>query len=294
MGVGQKRRKFARPLARARTRWSAGAKQRNSKNGLVHILTLSSSESEGVVKSHKHATPAGILNWSWAINRSIPSIFALAALSLVAVGCAKTTPNVPTAIPEAATMAPSQTVGGRMSWVRPDTDFSKYGNVMIAPVTIYGGTDTDWGDTSDAARTEIASYLQQSYTKSIAQSMRIVSHPAPNTLLLRMKLVGVESNVAVLSTVSPIYPGGLVLNITKQASSSPGTFSGSVTYALMLYDSTSDTLLAAAVNRKYPEALNIGSTLSTVSAAKAGIDQGAAMVGKTIQLLRSGEAKTGS
>jgi hypothetical protein len=124
--------------------------------------------------------------------------------------------------------------------------------------------------------------------------MHIVHTAGPHTLLLQMQLVGVESNVPVLSTVSRIYPAGLVLNITKQASSTPGTFSGSVTYAMMIYDSTTNTLLAAAVNKKYPEALNVGSTLSTVRAAEAGIDQGAAVVGKTIELMRSGQATTGS
>jgi hypothetical protein len=45
------------------------------------------------------------------------------------------------------------------------------------------------------------------------------------------------------------------------------------------------------VNKKYPAALGIG---SAVGAAEAGIDQGAAVVGPTMQLLRSGEAKTKS
>jgi uncharacterized protein DUF3313 len=245
------------------------------------------------VNSHDHAAPAGIPGFSRPMSHTIRFIVAV-AVSFALGGCANTKPNATAAVPEAATMAPSETVGGRISWVKPDADFSKYSSVVIAPVSIYDGTDTDWGGTSDAARREVASYLQQTYTRAIAQSMQIVSTPGPKTMLLRMQLVGIESNVAVLSTVSRIYPGGLVLNITKQASSAPGTFSGSVTYALMLYDSTSDTLLAAAVNKKYPEALNIGSTLNTVSAAKAGIDQGAAMVGRTIELLRSGQAKTGS
>jgi hypothetical protein len=228
------------------------------------------------------------------MNHAIRSAFALAALSLAAAGCANTTPNAPAAIPQAAAMAPSQTVGGRLSWVKPDTDFHKYTSIMIAPVSIYDGTDTDWGNTSGADRTEIANYLEQTYTKAIGQSIHIVHAPGPRTLLLRMQLVGVESNVPGLSTVSRIAPAGLVLNIANQASTSPGSFSGSVTYAMMLYDSTSNTLLAAAVNKKYPDALNIGATLSTVRAAEAGIDQGAAVAGKTIQLLRSGEAKTGS
>jgi hypothetical protein len=228
------------------------------------------------------------------MNHVVRSTIALAALSLAIAGCANTTPTAPPTIPQASAMEPSQTVGGRVSWVRPGTDFHKYTSVMIAPVSMYDGSDTDWGNTSAADRTEIANYLQQTYAKAIGQSIRIVHTPGPNTLLLQMQLVGVESNVPVVSTVSRIVPAGLVLNIGKQAASSPGSFSGSVTYALMLYDSTSHTLLAAAVNKKFPEALNIVSTLSTVDAAKAGIDEGAAMAGKTIQLLRSGQAKTGS
>lgn len=228
------------------------------------------------------------------MNPTVRSSFALAALSLAAVGCANTTPNTPAAIPQASAMAPSETVGGRLSWVKPDTDFHKYTSIMIAPVSIYDGTDTDWGNTSAADRTEIANYLEQTYTKAIGQSIHIVHAPGPRTLLLHMQLVGVESNVPGLSTVTRIVPAGLVLSIAKQASSSPGSFSGSVTYTLTLYNSTSNTLPAAAVNKKFPDALNIGATLSTVRAAEAGIDQGAAVVGKGIQLLRSGVAKTGS
>jgi len=49
------------------------------------------------------------------MNHAIRSTFALAALSLVAAGCANTTPNAPATIPQASAMAPSQTVGGRIS-----------------------------------------------------------------------------------------------------------------------------------------------------------------------------------
>ena len=219
---------------------------------------------------------------------------ALAALTLAVTACANTTPNATPGIPEASNMQASSSVTGRISWVRPGTDFRKYTSVMIAPVSIYDGSDTDWGNTAPADRTEIANYLQAAYSKAIGQTLRIVNRPGPNTLLLKMQLVGVQSNVPVASTVSRIYPAGLVANVFNQASDKPGTFSGSVTYAVSLFDSTSNTLLAAAINKKFPEALDITSTLSTNAAAKAGIDQGAAQVGKTIQLLRAGQARTGS
>jgi hypothetical protein len=63
---------------------------------------------------------------------------------------------------------------------------------------------------------------------------------------------------------------------------------------LTLYDWTNRTLLAAAANKKSPGALNPGSTLSTVRAAEAGIDQGATVVGKSSQLMCWGDARTGS
>jgi hypothetical protein len=225
---------------------------------------------------------------------SLRSTIVLATFTLAVAACANTTPNAAPGIPEASNMQASSSVTGRISWVRPGTDFRKYTSVMIAPVSIYDGTDTDWGNTAPADRTEIANYLQSAYTKAIGQNLRVVNRPGPNTLLLKMELVGVQSNVPVAATVSRVYPAGLVANIFNQSTDKPGTFSGSVTYAMSLFDSTSNTLLAAAINKKFPEALDITSTLSTNAAAKAGIDQGAAQVAKTIQLLRSGQARTGS
>ena len=225
---------------------------------------------------------------------SLRSTILLAAFTLVVAGCANTTPAPPPGIAEAANMQASSAVTGRISWVRPGTDFKKYTSIMIAPVTIYDGTDTEWGNTSPADRTEIANYLQSAYSKAIGQNLRVVTRPGPNTLLLKMELVGVESNVPVASTVTRVYPAGLVANIFNQATDKPGTFAGSVTYAMSLFDSTNNTLLAAAVNKKFPEALNVTATFSTNATAKAAIDLGAAQVGKTLQLLRSGQARTGS
>ena len=49
--------------------------------------------------------------------------------------------------------------------------------------------------------------------------------------------------------------------------------------------SQSGDLLAAGVNKKFPDALDIASSLSTVGAAKAGIADGAAQLGRSISTL---------
>lgn len=41
------------------------------------------------------------------------------------------------------------------------------------------------------------------------------------------------------------------------------------------YDASTDHLLAAYVSKQYPTPMNIGATLGTLDAAKAGVDKGA-------------------
>lgn len=73
--------------------------------------------------------------------------------------------------------------------------------VMIAPVSTYDGTDTDWGCTSPTDCTGIANCLEKTSTNTIRPNVHIVHTAGPNTVLLQMQLVSVESNVPVLSTV---------------------------------------------------------------------------------------------
>jgi hypothetical protein len=217
------------------------------------------------------------------------------ALSLMAfaAGCTQA-PTAPPTLPGAAEMAPSSAAAGRLSYVARDVDFAKFRSVMVSPVQIYGGADTDWGGTAAPERQAIANYMQQAFTKAIAQQYKIVTRPGPNTLRVQFELVGIEPNVPVATTVSRVVPAGLVANIAAQATDQPGAFSGSVTYAVLVYDSVSDKLLGAAVNKKFPEALNIAATFTTGAAAKAGIDEGAAQIGRSIALMQAGKLRTGS
>ncbi|CAH2602477.1 conserved exported protein of unknown function [Rhodovastum atsumiense] len=221
------------------------------------------------------------------------AVIMASVLGLVA-GCANTRPQAPPGIPEASAMAPSSSVAGRLTWIAQDANFAKYTSIIIPPVTVYDGADASWGDTSPADRATVAAYMQQQFTRAIAKQYPIVTAPGPTTARVQFQLVGIESNVPVAATVSRLVPAGLVANIASQAAGQPGSFSGSVTYAALIYDSTTNRLIAAAVNKKFPEALNIGATFSTVDAAKAGIDEGATQLAQGIQMLRSGRARTGS
>jgi len=48
-----------------------------------------------------------------------------------------------------------------------------------------------------------------------------------------------------------------------------------VSYAVEVYDATTNRLLHAYVEKQYPNAMNVGATLGSLSAAKTGIRKGA-------------------
>jgi hypothetical protein len=50
---------------------------------------------------------------------------------------------------------------------------------------------------------------------------------------------------------------------------------GSVNYAVEIYDAQSNRLLSAYVTKQYPNAMNIGSSFTTMDASKVGIRKGA-------------------
>ena len=54
-----------------------------------------------------------------------------------------------------------------------------------------------------------------------------------------------------------------------------GAFSGSVSYAVEVYDSGNGRLLKAYVSKQYPNLMNLVAAFGSLGAAKTGIDKGA-------------------
>jgi hypothetical protein len=62
-----------------------------------------------------------------------------------------------------------------------------------------------------------------------------------------------------------VTPIGFALNSVKSMAGKPGSFSGSAQVAFELMDSETGDLIAAALRRRSPDALDIGASTSTES-----------------------------
>jgi len=113
----------------------------------------------------------------------------------------------------------------------------------------------------------------------------VTQTPGPGVARVKLVLAGLDDNVPVVSTVTRLAPAGLVMNTFNQAAGQPGSFTGSTTIAGSILDSQSNALLMSFVQKRSPDALDIGATLSSRDAQQAAISQGAEAFRKRLDAL---------
>jgi hypothetical protein len=86
---------------------------------------------------------------------------------------------------------------------------------------------------------------------------------------LRVTLLGGEKTKGGIATATRVTPLGFATSALKSALGKSGSFTGSLLYAVELYDARSNELLLAAVRRRTPDPLDVPATLSTTDTVKA-------------------------
>ena len=146
---------------------------------------------------------------------------------------------------------------------------------MIDPVVIYRGADHQFGEMSEKDKETLAATMQTRFTDKLRGRFAVVNTRGPNTFRLRLTLTGAVANTPVLGTLSRFDLAGAVYNGVQAARDREGTMTGSVIFAVEMFDSATSRLLGAYVSRQYPGAYDIKASVGDIAAATAGIDKGA-------------------
>lgn len=197
-------------------------------------------------------------------------------------------------LPAAAMAQPSQTLQssaqltedeGSDSWSYRDAkaDVSKYKAFIVEPTVVSADPAGKWGKATDADKQKYADMFTTALKAELTKSYSVATAKGPGVGVIRLTLLGVKpaNPVAIATKVTPI---GFALTGVKSMAGKPGSFSGSAQVAFELMDSESGELVAAAVRRKSPDALDIGASTSTdgtiaaiakdsASAIRAGLDK---------------------
>jgi hypothetical protein len=210
--------------------------------------------------------------------KSLPACLALAAISLAAAGCATSEPMVYQGLASAAQLRPdpSDSSGRAPFSYKVSVNWSQYNKIIVEPASIYRGKDSQFADMSEEDKQTLARYMHDKFSSVLTQRYSMAATPGPTTLRLRLTLAGAETTNPVLGPVSHVDIAGGVYNTVQAARGKQGSMTGSATYAVEIYDSTSNRLLLAYVAKQYPGALNLGASFGSLKASYVAIDKGAA------------------
>lgn len=200
-----------------------------------------------------------------------------AAVCAVLAGCASPAPVAYTGIASSSQLRPDpEDESGRMPYrYSTQVDWRAYDKAMIDPVTVYLGTDNQFGDMPPGDRAGLASDMEAEFTQKLAKRFQITNLPGPGTLRIKLTLTGAATTTPVLGPFTHIDLAGNLYNGVQAIRGGEGMISGSVIYAVEIYDAPTSRLLNAYISKQYPGALNIGASFGSLAAAKTGIEKGA-------------------
>jgi hypothetical protein len=211
------------------------------------------------------------------LRKSAASLM-VAGLVLVVGGCASTRPVPYSGIESSRYMRPNDdSRGDRVPYTyqAPNVDWKRYSRVMLDPVGIYNGPDSQFEKVTDDDKRMLADYMSEQFRGELARRYWFSPGPGPETLRVRLTLTGAKSSKKVIGTVMKVDLAGGPYNAVQAARGREGAFIGSVSYSVEIFDTHTNELLAAYVEKQYPNAMNFKASLGSLDAAKAGIRKGA-------------------
>ncbi|WP_082082063.1 DUF3313 domain-containing protein [Pantoea sp. SM3] len=200
------------------------------------------------------------------------------AAAFTAVGCSSTGPVKYAGIASASRMSPNTSDDSDRIPFRyaAPVDWGKYRSISIEPVEIYSGSDAQFNELSVDDRRQLADYMHKKFEEVLAEKFN--THPPAGTvpaLKLKLTLTGTDTTPQVIGTFTKFDLAGGPYNIVQSVRGGRGLMSGYVNFAVEVKDAGTNELLLAYVAEQYPNAMNVGATFGSLSAAETGIDKGA-------------------
>lgn len=203
-------------------------------------------------------------------SRSTLCLIALPLAAAMAVpAIAQTRDHAPVALKSASRMSQDKANSESWTYVQPRQVFTKYRTVIVDPTDVYTGPDAQFEGIDSADRYKAASVVTAELRQELAKTFPSPATPQADTLRLKVTILGATKTKGGIATATRVTPLGFGLSAVKSALGKPGTFTGSVLFAVELHDAKTGELLLAAVRRRTPDPLDVPATISQDETIKA-------------------------
>ncbi len=141
--------------------------------------------------------------------------------------------------------------GGALKvYENPSADFKKYDRILLEPVTIWTGPDSQMNELSKEDRTTIANHLFALVHARLSKDYALVSTPEPGALRIAAAITSAERSYPTLDTISTIVPVGLAISTLKAVATGRPAFVGEASVEVKISDAaTGETLFEGVDSR---------------------------------------------
>ena len=133
-----------------------------------------------------------------------------------------------------------------LRYINPRASWTKYKQVLIAPVTFWG----DDINVSPKDQHALADYFYQVLQRQMGKKFKIVQTPTPGAITIQVALIDAQHATPGLRTISMVVPQARALGTLKYLATGTYAFVGGATAEVKIMDSVSHQVLAAAVDRR--------------------------------------------
>ena len=165
----------------------------------------------------------------------------------------------------------------------PDARLATYRAAIFEPVSIYQGADAQLSGLTPEHVQELATYMQAQFQQALAARFAPATAMGPSVLRLHITLTGASRSIPVLSTAGQVVPVGAVLGAIRGARDKSRKTLGSVSYAVEVYDSSSNRLLRAFVVYEYPRPEDVSASVGPLGSSEASVRRGASLLVAQLQ-----------
>jgi hypothetical protein len=143
--------------------------------------------------------------------------------------------------------------GGRrakLCYNNPNAQWRSYDKILLDPVTIWTGKDSELAGMPADQRQKLANYFYKVLDENLGKDYKIVSDPGPGTIRLQVAITDAEGSTPVLNTVSAIVPQLRTITTLQGYITGKPLFTGEVETEFKATDSLTGELLAEGIDKR--------------------------------------------
>ena len=139
----------------------------------------------------------------------------------------------------------------QLVYINKNANWASYKKVMVDPVTIWLGEESQLKEIEPADRQRLANDLWAKIRDALKQDYEIVNSPGPGVMRIQVAITEAEASNPVMDTISSIHPGTkLLAGGVGMARGGQPSFVGEASVEMRITDAKSGALLAAAIDQR--------------------------------------------